>query len=384
MRILIVGSGIAGLTLAALLKQRGIEPMIIERAPNFDHAGHMLSLFPIGNRVLYGLNLFEKFLKISKAQNYYNLYSGRGKRIKRYHLTEFMEQYGSTQMLMRGDLLKLLKNYIKPKDLHMSTKIKSLRQRKDAVEVTLSNGKEYTFDLVVGADGMHSQVRDLLFKKGEGVEFHDTDWGAWLWFCDDRKYRHDEITEYWGAGSLIGVYPVKGELGIIAAMPNHKACLKSNHKGRRDMLKKRCERVGSALPNNVISAIPEDKEEMFYWSLKDARCKQWSKGRVVLLGDASTAFLPTAGIGAAMAMESAAVLNDELSRVDARYVENAIKFYIRRRKWRVEKAQALSRLMAKQMFVESRLRSCVRNFCLKFYSLKQLSKDLTKLFDQAI
>jgi 2-polyprenyl-6-methoxyphenol hydroxylase-like FAD-dependent oxidoreductase len=385
MRILIVGGGVAGLTLTALLKQRGLEPMVLERAANFDHAGYMMSLYPIGNRVLHGLNIFDKFTKISKTQNYYNVCSGRGKRINRYHLSDFLEkEFGSTQMLLRSDLLKLLKNTAKPKHLLMNTGIKSLRQKKDEVEVILSNGKEHSFDLVVGADGMHSQVRDFIFRKDEGVHHLDTGWGGWLWFCEDRKYPHNEITEFWGNGFCLGVYPIKGKLGIIVAMPNHKACLDGAHKGRRQMLKKICEGIGDALPHNVISAIPEDHEEMFYWRLQDVRCKEWSKGRVVLLGDAATGFLPTAGIGASMAMESAAVLNDELSRVDARYVETALKFYTQRRKARVEKAQTCSRLMARQMFVNSALRSSLRNFILKSYSLERLSKDLTKLFDQPI
>lgn len=385
MRILIVGSGIAGLTLAALLKQRGIEPMMIDRAENLEHVDYMLSVFPMGNRVFYGLDLFEKFLKISKTQKYYSIHNGRGKKIKRYNIASVIEKnYGSTQMLMREDLLKLLKNYVKPKDLHMKTSIKSLRQRKDAVEVTLSNGKDYTFDLVVGADGIHSQVRNLIFKKGEGVEYHDTEWSAWLWFCEDRQYPHDEVTEYWGNGSLVGVYPVKGQLGVIAAMPNKSACLTKKHQGRREALKKLCTHLGDALPNNVISALPEDNEEMHHWNLKDVRCKHWARGRVVLLGDAATAFLPTAGIGASMAMESAAVLNDELSRVNAEYVENAIKFYVKRRQWRVEKAQTSSRLIAKQMLVNSYLQSIIRNACLKCYNLKHLAKDLAKLFEQTV
>lgn len=384
MRILIVGSGIAGLTLAALLKQRGIEPMIIERAANFDHAGYMLGIYPIGNRVLYGLDLYEKFSKLSKPFNYYNVASGQGRRINRYHLSEIIKQYGNTGMLMRGELLKLLKNAAKPKNLLMKTSIKTLKQKKDEVEVTLSNGKTHSFDLVVGADGIHSQVRDLIFKNDNSVEHYDTGWGGWLWFCEDRKYPHDEVTEFWGAGSMLGVYPVKGQLGLIAAMPNKHACLTNNYRGRKELLKKICNRADKALPNNAISALPEDNEEMFYWRLQDVRCKEWSKGRVVLLGDASTAFLPTAGIGASMAMESAAVLNDELMRVDAEHVANAIHFYIKRRQHRVEKAQTASRLMANQMFVKSWLRSRLRNYLLKYYSLERLSKDLTKLFDQVI
>ena len=57
MRILIVGAGIGGLTLAALLRRWGVQPDIIDRAPSFDHAGYMLGLYPLGSRVLHGLHV---------------------------------------------------------------------------------------------------------------------------------------------------------------------------------------------------------------------------------------------------------------------------------------------------------------------------------------
>jgi 2-polyprenyl-6-methoxyphenol hydroxylase-like FAD-dependent oxidoreductase len=61
MRILIVGAGIGGMTLAALLDRRGVATTLVESAPNFDHAGYMLGLWPLGYRVLHGLSLYERF-----------------------------------------------------------------------------------------------------------------------------------------------------------------------------------------------------------------------------------------------------------------------------------------------------------------------------------
>lgn len=68
-----------------------------------------------------------------------------------------------------------------------------------------------------------------------------------------------------------------------------------------------------------------------------------ARGRTTLVGDAAAAFLPTASVGASMALESAAVLADELSRTDPAYVPNALALYERRRRTRVEAAQTQSR-----------------------------------------
>jgi glycosyltransferase involved in cell wall biosynthesis len=77
----------------------------------------------------------------------------------------------------------------------------------------------------------------------------------------------------------------------------------------------------------ILHSLPGDEEELFFWKLADQRAESWVKDRVVLLGDAAAAFLPTAGIGASMAMESAAVLADELSRADVAHLDHALAFY---------------------------------------------------------
>jgi len=118
--------------------------------------------------------------------------------------------------------------------------------------------------------------------------------------------------------------------------------------------------------------------------MRDVRAPEWSRGRVVLLGDAAAAFLPTAGVGASMAMESAAVLNDVLARTNARYVETAIDYYIRRRRKRVEAIQDNSRSLARLMFVTSRPLAAARDFAMRFYTLRMLARDLMKSFDEPI
>src|SRR5213075_354670 len=83
MKILIVGAGIAGMTLAALLRRQGISPVIIERAPNFDHAGYMIVLYPLGSRVLYGLGLYDRLVESSVNVEFYAVHDNRGRLIKR-------------------------------------------------------------------------------------------------------------------------------------------------------------------------------------------------------------------------------------------------------------------------------------------------------------
>lgn len=105
---------------------------------------------------------------------------------------------------------------------------------------------------------------------------------------------------------------------------------------------------------------------------------------MVLLGDAAAGFLPTAGIGASMAMESAAVLADELSRTNTQFLEHALSLYVKRRKHRVESTQNDSRHLAKMMFIKSATVAHIRDVATKFYSLEQLAGSIAKAFDEPI
>jgi 2-polyprenyl-6-methoxyphenol hydroxylase-like FAD-dependent oxidoreductase len=84
MRVLIVGAGIGGLTLAAMLQRWNVKPDLIDRAPNFEHAGYMLGLYPLGSRILHGLGVFADFEAASDPMDYYALADGKGDVINRY------------------------------------------------------------------------------------------------------------------------------------------------------------------------------------------------------------------------------------------------------------------------------------------------------------
>jgi 2-polyprenyl-6-methoxyphenol hydroxylase-like FAD-dependent oxidoreductase len=106
--------------------------------------------------------------------------------------------------------------------------------------------------------------------------------------------------------------------------------------------------------------------------MSDVRAPRWNAGRVALVGDAAAAFLPTAGIGASMALESAAVLADEVSRSDAAHVADALALYARRRRRRVLAAQQQSRWLARLVFVRSRALCALRDRALRRVSLRRM------------
>lgn len=378
MRILIVGAGIGGMTLAALLRRWGIEPDIIDKAPSFDHAGYMLGLYPLGSRILHGLRSHEAFVAASEPMNHYAIADGKGEIINRYDMGLITDRFGAIRQIGRAELLGLLTAAAGKPAVRMGVAIEAIEDKGDEVVARSSDGQTRAYDLVIGADGIHSAVRRLVF--GDSADF-GTGWGCWVWWADPALLPHDTVTEYWGAGRVLGVYPIKDRIGIVACGPIKD--LEAGGPGRRARILQHFAGLeGKA--GAILQSLPGDEAELFFWKLADQRAAHWVKGRVVLMGDAAAAFLPTAGIGASMAMESAAVLADELSRSDAAHLAQVLGFYETRRRKRVIGAQDDSRKMAHMMFIESAPLAWGRNMALKFYSLEELVKQIAKTFEQPI
>jgi 2-polyprenyl-6-methoxyphenol hydroxylase-like FAD-dependent oxidoreductase len=379
MRVLISGAGMAGLTLAALLRQRGIHADIIDHAADFDHAGYVLGLYPLGSRVLHGLGLYDEFAHVSEAMNDYIVASSRGRELKRFDFRPFTQAHGDIRMLGRGDLLQILRSACGDTPIRLSTTIATMSDDGDVVRVRTSDGVEKDYDLVVGADGIHAQSRRHVSPHND---IYDTKWACWAWWADRDDLPEGTIHEQWGAGRFVGLYPTPERLGVIAAAPARALGFGARQGRQMRMYDVFSKMKGPA--RDIIDHLPGDDADMFYWKLDDQRARHWIKGRVVLLGDAAAAFLPTTGIGASMAMESAAVLADELSRANARSVPLALSFYERRRRARVEAAQDDSRKLSRMMFLRSPILSLARNQSVNMMSLKGLAKDIVKLLGEPI
>lgn len=379
MRILVVGAGISALTLAALLRQKGIKPQLVDQASAFGDAGYMIGLFPMGNRILHGLGAFESFVAGSEAMDTYAMCNGHGETMQSFDLASALGKFGVTRQLSRGSLLQILRDCAPDVPLRMGTRVTRLAEQGAEVEAFAGEESLGRFDLVVGADGIHSSVRRHI--AGD-VEMNKTGWGAWVWWAPAAAAPHRTVTEYWGASRFVGVYPIGGKIGVIAAGPVDEV----GHDRIGGSGAKLAELFSAyqGFARAPFAAMPASDRDMFFWTLEDCRAPHWSKGRVVLMGDSACAFLPTAGVGASMAMESAAVLADELGRTDAPGVNLALQHYEGRRRKRAEGAQTASRRIASLMFVKSTPVAWGRDQLLRFYSIEEFAKEIEQSLRQPI
>lgn len=379
-RTLIIGGGIAGLTLACLLRQRGERPQIVERAPSLDYAGYNLGLYPLGSSVLHGLGLFEQLRKVAVPMRFYELGNGTGRILRHFDFASICDNYGPMLGLKRMQLLEVLRQGLGDLPIHFGETVSALTREGREVTAGFRDGSSATFDLVVGADGIHSTARSMILSADE-VSWWDMGWSCWVTWADEKIVAPETAVEFWGAGFLVGIYPVRGAQGVVIAGP--KKVLE--HDGRRGFAEKvrhHLRDFGGPVPA-VLNALEKD-ENPFLWDLQECRCARWIDRRVVLLGDAAAGFLPTAGVGASMAMLGAAVLADQLARADADHLDCALRLFYSRMRLKTDAAQDTSRRLARSMAVESAALAWGREQLVRFYTLDRALRDIAKVMEDSI
>ncbi len=378
MRILIVGAGIAGLTLAAKLRQQGRQPVVVERLSDYGDLGYAIGLYPLGSCVLHGLGVYAEFLARGIESRRYEITDHTGKRLRTMDLSALTSNAGPMVMLPRSDLIEVLRKACGDLPIRMDTTVVRIDQAHEVVHVIFGDKTEEDFDFVVGCDGIHSQVRTTVFGQQESF---DTGWTAWTWWGRGGLFPVDTVHEYWGDGFFFGAYPVRERCMFCAVLPNDRiADLHTPTEKIRSVIAAATGEI-TARDESVHLAI-EDAEHIFPWPMIDIRAREWFVGRVALCGDAAAAFLPTAGVGASNALRAASALADELSRADATLVPSALDLYVKRCLKIVWGNQDDSRLAARYMFVESRLVGWGRDEIIKHYPAQRMLSQIVESMRQ--
>ena len=304
MRVLIVGAGLAGLTLAGRLCQQGTYPIIVERANSVD-GGYALGLYPLGSCVLHGLGAYEQLVERSIVVERYELASGSGRVLQAFDMSVLTGSIGPLLMISRAELLRVLETTCSRADLRRGVTVSSLLQHAEEVEVSFDDGTTDSFDAVVACDGIDSSTRTMVFGPAKG---YDSGWSLWTWWADPTRFDSTVAREWWGAGSFFGAYPAPGQVMCAAGGPADG--LRGDD--ARSFVQHHLADLIDHVP--VVGDAIDDLGEAYPWAMRDVRAERWVNGRVALCGDSAVGFMPTAGVGASYAMRAAAGLADELSR----------------------------------------------------------------------
>jgi 2-polyprenyl-6-methoxyphenol hydroxylase-like FAD-dependent oxidoreductase len=170
--VLISGAGVAGPTLAFWLKAAGLEPTLVERAPTLRSSGYVIDFWGLGYEIAERMGLASEINRIGYHMRELRIVDSRGKRVTGFGTSVFRELTGGRFVTLgRGDLSRLLfKNIKGTTDVLFGDEIVSLKEDANGVRVQFKHADERQFDLMIGADGLHSKVRELIFGPENSFE----------------------------------------------------------------------------------------------------------------------------------------------------------------------------------------------------------------------
>jgi 2-polyprenyl-6-methoxyphenol hydroxylase-like FAD-dependent oxidoreductase len=313
MKILISGGGIAGLTLAYWLHQYGFQPVVIEKATEFKRIGYPLGTYGASVQILDKMGLLDALATKSIPLTQSVFADQTGHVIRTLDMSKFFTVAQRNLALNRADLHLTIYEAVKNQvEIRLGHTLQTIEPHRDRVTVTFNTGNAESFDLVMGADGVRSQTRHLVF--GQGFEkFFNVAYMAFFTRnpgldLGDRNYNITLPRRYAGIGKY-------GSSGVGAFL------LYQSPPGRVIPPQERIPHLlnqfsdTSWLVQDVIRSI-EDPSTIFYDDMLQIVMPQWSKGRICLLGDAAHTLTLMSGRGAGMAILGAYALAKELSQHD--------------------------------------------------------------------
>jgi salicylate hydroxylase len=315
-RVVIIGAGLGGLTAAAFLQRYGIDVHVYERAPELKEVGAGINLDSNATRVLYRLGITEEeLLKVAvPLKEVWEFKNGDDDQVR--YSEPFRKEFGAPHVVIhRGDLHNLLKKRVSQDAITTGHGCVKVEQFNDGVEITFDNGATVEADIVIGADGIRSVVRNAVVDIPPKIRFWTAAYRALVPI--DKVPPSERVpnrTAWLGPRHFFMRYPVSGGklINIIACVPRRKWEFDSwvVDAKAEDFL---AEFDGW---NENIKAMIGAVSETKLWGLHDMDpIERWSNNRVTLLGDAAHGPLPFLGQGAAQAMEDAEVLAGHLRYV---------------------------------------------------------------------
>lgn len=352
--VVIVGAGIGGLAAAAALRGGGHEVSVLERATEFTPLGAGLSVWPNGSHALRALGLDDVVDSAGVPRGDAGIRrAADGSLIASSNTDELEARYGAPLALVhRGDLQRALLEAAGAGTVRFNATVSEVDE---AGSLTLDDGETLVADVIIGADGIRSVVREHLLTDGEPTASGHVAYRSVVDWPEEVP-----AGEYWGRGEVFGIAPLsRGRVYWYAALPvegdgNGQA---AEQLGRlRDRYRSWAEPIPSILAATEASALL--RNELFDRDPVE-RC---GRGRLTLLGDAAHPMLPFLGQGPCCALEDAVALGAALDDAsEDGGVEVALRSYEADRAPRAAGLVKGSRAAARVAMASSRLGTKLRN-----------------------
>nr|WP_042186773.1 FAD-dependent monooxygenase [Kibdelosporangium sp. MJ126-NF4]CEL17545.1 FAD-dependent oxidoreductase [Kibdelosporangium sp. MJ126-NF4]CTQ91229.1 FAD-dependent oxidoreductase [Kibdelosporangium sp. MJ126-NF4] len=369
MKVVICGAGIAGLTLANRLSRLGNDVVVIEHAPGPRTQGYMIDFFGPGYDAVEAMGLLPAVEAVAYHLDEASLLDEHGRRRAGVRPEQFAD--GPLLDVMRPDLERVLREHLPPEvEVRFGTSLTGVADHGDHVHVELDDGDRLDADLLVGADGIHSAVRELVFgPERQFVRYLGFHTAAFLF---DSPEVHAAVR---GRACLtdtvdrqMGFYGLRD--GRVAAFAVHRTADPAVPEDIRSAVRATYGDLGWTVP--VALEHCPSASEIYYDQVAQITMPTWSRGRVVLVGDACYAVSLIAGQGASLAVAGAYVLADRLATATS--VDQALADY--EAVWRpvAEEKQRIGRSGARWFLPRSAFQLWLRRVVLRLARLPVLDR----------
>ncbi len=348
MNVLISGAGPAGLTAAYWLRRYGLSPTIVERAPSLVVGGYKIDVRGAALQVLRLMGVHDAVVAAQTDMQGAMLVDKEGRVIKRMSGDDFGHRVGGDLEVVRGTLCQILRDRLGDVELLFGDTIQEITQSANGTRVRFTKNGERDFACVIGADGLHSNVRRLVF--GEEARFL-RDLGLYLCVYSVPNYLHLDRMEiqYSELGRIAAIWSSRGDADAKAcfgfAAPSLRVDLRDRAQ-QQQALKTVYEGIGWEIPR-LLELMPT-ASDWYFDTAAQIDMPRWSQGRVVLVGDAAYCASPMSGQGTSIALIGAHVLAGELAAAPGDYPRAFAEFERVMRPF-IEANQALGLRSAKLM-----------------------------------
>jgi 2-polyprenyl-6-methoxyphenol hydroxylase-like FAD-dependent oxidoreductase len=315
--IAIIGGGIGGMCAAIQLKKLGKNVSLIEIKDTLKPIGAGITLSAATLRALKEIGVIQELFKVSGQFSQFDMYTSDGHKIAEAPIKPAVgaEDLAANSIgVMRTKFAEVLENKLRESGVNviLGTTVDKLENNKDSVKVLFTNGQEQQFDLVIGADGIHSKIRHLVFPELPESTF--THQGAW----------RIVVPKYFNNFSMLIGKTLKASFSPISDSQSY-MCVLDRHESDDFIEQHLWPGKLSGLLAEFGSVVQEVKadidqgkikaEDILYRPLHTLLVEEsWHKGRVVLLGDAVHSTTPHLASGAGLAIEGAILLSEELAK----------------------------------------------------------------------
>lgn len=372
-KITIIGGGIAGLTAAIAMGQKGYTADIFESAKEIKGVGAGLALAANAMKGFDRLGLMDEVVALGRTLPSFSILDQKGKLITKADSAAISKKFGLDNFTIhRADLHRFLFSKIDPNRIRTGKRAVSFQYVHDKIEVIFADATVHMTDYLIVADGIHSAIRTQLLPDAVPRYSGYTCWRAVI---DNGHLEINESSETWGSRGRFGIAPLANNQLYWFACIN----AKQNDPDMRDIKVADLAQIFKKYHEPIPSILANTQDEQLIWNdiVDLAPISKFAFDNILLLGDAGHATTPNMGQGACQAIEDAVVLADELEK--NRNVQRAFQAFEKRRLKRTEYITNTSWQVGRIAQLENNFVSAIRNFAFRNLPKSMNEKQIDKV-----